>query len=64
MPEDVAFQTGTRREQRRATDFIYLIEKEENTWRVNAKWARDVLEIVIAAYESAKTKRAISLSDP
>jgi len=48
-----------RREHVKA--FIELIEKEEDTWRVNGKWARDVLEIVLAAYESAKSKRTISL---
>jgi predicted dehydrogenase len=40
---------------------IQLIEKEEGTWRVNGKWARDVLEIVVAAYQSAKTQKTVTL---
>ena len=40
---------------------VDLIEKEEGTWRVNGKWARDVLEVVLATYESAKTKRTVEL---
>ena len=41
--------------------FLNLIEKEEGTWRVNGKWARDVLEIVLASYKSANTKGAVAL---
>ena len=41
--------------------FLNLIEKEEGTWRVNGKWARDVLEIVLASYKSAETKKVITL---
>lgn len=41
--------------------FLNLIEREEGTWRVNGKWARDVLEIVLASYKSAKTKKAVTL---
>jgi len=40
---------------------VDLIEQEEGTWRVNGKWARDVLEVILATYESAKTKRTIVL---
>ncbi|MHC4561776.1 MAG: Gfo/Idh/MocA family protein [Planctomycetota bacterium] len=38
-----------------------LLDSEEGTPRVTGKWARDVLEIVLASYESAKTGKTISL---
>ena len=38
-----------------------LIDTEEGTWRVNGQWARAVQEIVLAAYQSAETKRVIQL---
>ena len=38
-----------------------LIDTEENTWRVNGQWGRAVQEIVLAAYQSAETKRVVQL---
>ena len=40
---------------------IDLIENEEGTPRVTGQWARDVLEVVLASYESAKTGKTIQL---
>jgi 1,5-anhydro-D-fructose reductase (1,5-anhydro-D-mannitol-forming) len=40
---------------------VDLIENEENTPRVTGQWARDVLEVVLASYESAKTGRTVTL---
>jgi 1,5-anhydro-D-fructose reductase (1,5-anhydro-D-mannitol-forming) len=40
---------------------VDLIENEEDTWRVNGKWSRDVLEVVLASYESSSTGRTVAL---
>jgi len=40
---------------------IDLIENEEGTPRVTGKWARDVLEVVLASYESARTGKTVKL---
>ena len=40
---------------------VDLIENEEGTPRVTGQWARDVLEVVLASYESAKTGKTIQL---
>ena len=40
---------------------VDLIENEENTPRVTGQWARDVLEVVLASYQSAKTGKTVAL---
>ena len=40
---------------------VDLIENEEDTPRVTGQWARDVLEVVLASYESAKTGKTVKL---
>jgi len=58
MPELMSFSGET---YRYVQMFLNLIENEEETWRVNGKWARDVLEIVLASYKSARTRKAVNL---
>ncbi len=40
---------------------VDMIENEEGTPRVTGQWARDVLEIVLASYQSARTGKTVSL---
>lgn len=40
---------------------VDLIENEQGTPRVTGQWARDVLEVVLASYESAKTGKTVTL---
>jgi len=40
---------------------VDLIENEKDTPRVTGQWARDVLEVVLASYESAKTGKTVTL---
>ena len=40
---------------------VDLIENEQGTPRVTGQWARDVLEVVLASYESARTGKTVTL---
>lgn len=61
MPELIIPFSPEARRRAQISLFLNLVEEEEGTWRVNGKWARDVLEIVLASYKSAETKKAVNL---